>query len=104
MPTGNRNPAVEGERRQVTVLVADLVGFTAFSEQHGEEAAYHLVQHIGKLLRDAVQEQGGATQSFAGDGFLALFGVPQALEDAPLRACRAALVIQERLAAQGAEL
>lgn len=94
----------DGERRQVTVLFADLVGFTAFSERSGEEAAYKLMQRIAKLLREAVQEHGGAVRSFTGDGVMALFGVPRALEDAPLRACRAALVIQQRLAAQAAEI
>src|SRR3981189_1618778 len=86
----------EGDRRQVTVLFADLVGFTAFSEHAGEEAAYRLMQHMTTLLRSAIEEQGGAVKSFTGDGVMALFGVPQALEDAPLRACRAALLIQER--------
>jgi class 3 adenylate cyclase/tetratricopeptide (TPR) repeat protein len=90
----------EGERRQVTVLFADLVGFTAFSERAGEEAAYGLMQYITKLLRSSIEEQGGAVKSFTGDGVMALFGVPQALEDAPLRACRAALSIQERAVEQ----
>ena len=89
-----------GERRQVTVLFADLVGFTAFSERAGEEAAYGLMQRVTKLLRTAIEEQGGAIKAFTGDGVMALFGVPQALEDAPLRACRAALSIQERIAVE----
>ncbi len=63
-----------------------------------------MMQRIAKLLREAVQEHGGTVRSFTGDGMMALFGVPQALEDAPLRACRAALMIQERLAARAAEI
>lgn len=94
----------EGERRSVTVLFADLVGFTAFSERSGEEAAYKVMQRIAKLLREAVQEHGGTVGSFTGDGIMAMFGVPQALEDAPLRACRAALLIQERLATRAADI
>jgi class 3 adenylate cyclase/tetratricopeptide (TPR) repeat protein len=90
-----------GERRQVTVLFADLVGFTAFSERAGEEAAYGLMQKITEILRTAIEKQGGTVGSFTGDGVMALFGVPQALEDAPLRACRAALAIQERNAEDG---
>ena len=62
------------------------------------------MQRITELLRDAVNEQGGSARSFTGDGVVALFGVPQALEDAPLRACRAALAVHERLAAQAAEI
>ena len=46
----------------------------------------------------AVREKGGSVKDFTGDGITALFGVSDALEDAPLRACRAALAIQERLA------
>jgi class 3 adenylate cyclase len=104
MSSDNQGAGPDGERRQVTVLFADLVGFTAFSERSGEEAAYKLMQRIAKLLREAVQEHGGTVRSFTGDGVMALFGVPQALEDAPLRACRAAILIQERLAARAAEI
>jgi class 3 adenylate cyclase len=92
------------ERRHATVLFVDLVGFTAFSERRGEEAAYSLMQHLAALMTGAVREEGGTVRSFTGDGVMALFGVPVALEDAPLRACRAALKIQERMASQRAEL
>jgi class 3 adenylate cyclase len=51
-------------------------------------------------MATAVKEQGGSVREFMGDGIMALFGVPNALEDAPLRACRAALLIQERLTAE----
>jgi class 3 adenylate cyclase/tetratricopeptide (TPR) repeat protein len=104
MSSDNQSAASDGERRQVTVLFADLAGFTAFSERSGEEATYKLMQRIVKLLREAVQEHGGTVRSFTGDGIMALFGVPQALEDAPLRACRAALLMQERLAARAIEI
>ena len=104
MPTEDHDDRKQGERRQVTVLFADLVGFTAFSERAGEEAAYTLMKRITKLLRETVHELGGTVQSFTGDGVMALFGVPHALEDAPLRACRAALLIQDRLATQAAEI
>ena len=50
-------------------------------------------------MASAVKEQGGSVKDFTGDGIMALFGVPDALEDAPLRACRAGLLIHERLAA-----
>jgi class 3 adenylate cyclase len=86
-----------GERRQVTVLFADMVGFTAASERLGEEGTYALIQPIYELMEEAVRDQKGTVKSFTGDGIMALFGVPVALEDAPLRACRAALLIQDRL-------
>src|SRR5215831_17255441 len=88
---------VEAERRQVTVLFADMVGFTSFSERSGEEAAFILMRNLAKLMDDAVREQGGVVQGFTGDGVMAVFGAPVALEDAPLRACRAALSILQRL-------
>ena len=69
---------MEAERRQVTVLFADMVGFTAFSEWSGEEAAFTLMQSLAKLMEDAVREQGGVVQSFTGDGIMAVFGAPVA--------------------------
>jgi class 3 adenylate cyclase len=74
---------MEAERRQVTVLFTDMVGFTTFSERSGEEVAFTLMRSLSKLMHDAVCEQGGAVQSFTGDGIMAVFGAPVALEDAP---------------------
>jgi class 3 adenylate cyclase len=95
---------VEAERRQVTVLFTDMVGFTTFSEQSGEEAAFTLMQSLSKLIGEAVREQGGVVHSFTGDGAMAVFGAPTAFEDAPLRACRSALAILQRLKAAGDDL
>ncbi len=94
----------DGERRQVTVLFADLVGFTAFTARAGEEHAFALIQRICNLLNATVQEQGCAVKNFTGDGILAFFGAPVALEDAPLRACRAALLINSRLSGVADEI
>jgi class 3 adenylate cyclase len=95
---------MEPERRQVTVLFADMVSFTSFSERSGEEAAYTLMRSLSKLMGEAVNEQGGVIQGFTGDGIMAVFGAPVALEDAPLRACRAALSILQRLNSVGLDL
>jgi class 3 adenylate cyclase len=95
---------LDAERRQVTVLFTDMVGFTSFSERSGEEAAYTLMRSLSKLMDDAVREQGGVVQGFTGDGIMAVFGAPTAFEDAPLRACRAALLILHRLKAAGSDL
>ena len=95
---------MEAERRQVTVLFTDMVGFTAFSERSGEEAAFTLMRSLSKLMDEAVHEQGGVVHGFTGDGIMAVFGAPIAYEDAPLRACRAALSILQRLSAAGADL
>jgi class 3 adenylate cyclase len=83
---------MEAERRQVTVLFTDMVGFTSFSERAGEEAAFTLMRSLSKLMDDAVREQGGVVQSFTGDGIMAVFGAPVAFEDAPLsRNCASVL-------------
>ena len=95
---------MEAERRQVTVLFTDMVGFTTFSERSGEEAAFTLMQSLAKPMEDAVRAQGGAVQGFTGDGIMAVFGAPVAHEDAPLRACRAALAILEWLNVGGGDL
>jgi class 3 adenylate cyclase len=95
---------MEAERRQVTVLFTDMVGFTAFSEKFGEEAAFTLMRSLAQLMEKAVREQGGVVQNFTGDGIMAIFGAPVALEDAPLRACRAALQILQRVKADAPRL
>ena len=95
---------MEAERRQVAVLFTDMVGFTTFSERSGEEAAFTLMQSLAKPMEDAVRAQGGAVQGFTGDGIMAVFGAPVAHEDAPLRACRAALAILEWLNVGGGDL
>jgi len=92
---------MEAERRQVTILFTDMVGFTRFSERSGEEAAYTLMRSLSKLMDEAVREHGGIVQGFTGDGIMAVFGAPVAFEDAPLRACRAALSILQRIKIAG---
>ena len=87
-----------------TVLFPDLAGFTAFSERQGEEAAYSLMRHLLDLMTDCVRRQGGTVKSFTGDGLMALFGVPVAFEDAGVRACRASLDIQKRIASEALEI
>jgi class 3 adenylate cyclase len=95
---------MEPERRQVTVLFTDMVGFTIFSERSGEEAAFKLMRSLSKLMDDAVHEHGGVVQGFTGDGIMAVFGAPIGFEDAPLRACRAALLILQKLKVDGDDL
>ncbi|XDB00025.1 adenylate/guanylate cyclase domain-containing protein [Sulfitobacter sp. LCG007] len=95
---------IEGQRRQVSVLFADIVGFTETAERIGDEAAFRLIQIVSARMMEAVHSQGGSVQEFRGDGIMALFGAPTALEDAPLRACRAALRIQSMIGAVSDEL
>ena len=95
---------MEAERRLVTVLFADMVDFTSFSERAGEEAAFTLMRSLSRLMEEAVREPGGVVHGFTGDGIMAVFGAPFAFEDAPLRACRAALSILQRLKVVGDDL
>jgi class 3 adenylate cyclase len=95
---------MEAERRQITVLFADMVGFTSYSERSGEEAAFMLMRSLSKLMDGAVRERGGIVRGFTGDGIMAVFGAPVAFEDAPLRAARAALGILQRLKEAGPHL
>ena len=61
-------PAIIAERRQVTVLFTDIVGFTTFSERSGEEAAFTLMRSLAKLMDEAVRKQGGVVQSHRLEG------------------------------------
>ena len=88
---------LEGQRRQVTVLFTDIVGYTPLAESLGEEAVYQLMQRVFEQMIDPVHGHEGTVQDLTGDGIMALFGTLVALEDAPVRACRAALNIQQRM-------
>ena len=91
--------APNGQRRQVTVLFADMADYTPMAERIGEEAVFTLMQDVIERMSEAVHAHGGAVQNVTGDGLMALFGAPVAIEDAPLKACRAALDIQDRMRA-----
>jgi class 3 adenylate cyclase/tetratricopeptide (TPR) repeat protein len=86
------------ERRVVTVLFADLVGFTALSEARDPEEVKRLVESAFELLVRDVTAFGGKVDKILGDAIVALFGAPVAHEDDAERAVRAALRMQETLA------
>ena len=94
---------MDAERRQITVLFADLVGYTTFSDRSGEDASINLMRQLENLMEEAEQEQHGVVQGFTGDGVMAVFGAPIAFEDAPLQACRAALSILQKVKASEAD-
>ena len=91
-------PAPLGERRQVSVLFVDAVGYTAIAEQLGEERTLAFVRVLYEIMAGAVREHGGVVRGFAGDGLMGLFGIPDAYEDTALRACRAAAAIHAAIA------
>jgi len=90
-------PSVEGERKQVTVLFADVKDFTSISEKLDPEDVHKLISECLVFLTEEVHHYEGAIAQFLGDGVMALFGAPIAHEDAPQRALYAALAIRERL-------
>jgi class 3 adenylate cyclase/tetratricopeptide (TPR) repeat protein len=75
---------IEGERRQVTVMFCDLEGSTALTEKLGDEKAFALIDEIFGILTQQVHKYEGTVQEFRGDGIMALFGAPIALENAAL--------------------
>ena len=85
--------ARSGDRRHVSVLFTDMVGYTEIIEGLGEEKALAFTQMLFDRLTTAVRAQGGVVRSFTGDSIMAVFGVPYVLEDAAIRACRAAAAI-----------
>src|SRR5438552_535906 len=89
--------AVAGERKQVTVLFCDLVGSTAIAAGLDPEDYAELLDRYLEIVCREVYKFEGIVTHLAGDGLMALFGAPLAHEDAPQRAVRAALGIQETL-------
>src|SRR5262245_52850805 len=89
--------ALEGERKQVTVLFADLTGNTALIRDLDPEVAQTLLDTALHLMMDAVHRFEGTVNDVAGDGIMAMFGAPIAHEDHALRACYAALAMQAAL-------
>ena len=89
--------ALEGERKQVTVLFADLKGSTELIRDLDPEAAQHLLDPALQHMMDAVHHFEGTVNQVLGDGIMALFGAPIAHEDHAVRACYAALAMQTAL-------
>ena len=82
-------------RKTVTVLFVDLVGSTALGEQVDPESLRSVQTRYFDAARSALERHGGTVEKFIGDAVVGMFGVPEAHEDDALRACRAALEIQE---------
>ena len=91
--------ALEGERKQVTVLFCDIAGSTALAESLGAERMHTLLSQFFELALSEVHRYEGTVNQFLGDGFMALFGAPLAHEDHAHRAVLAALAVRRSLAA-----
>jgi class 3 adenylate cyclase/tetratricopeptide (TPR) repeat protein len=97
-------PSIEGERKQVTVLFADVKGFTSISEKLDPEEVQTLISDCLGFFTEEIHRYEGAIAQFLGDGVMALFGAPIAHEDAPQRALYASLAIRECLRGYSAKL
>jgi class 3 adenylate cyclase/tetratricopeptide (TPR) repeat protein len=87
----------QGERKNVTVMFADISGFTAMSEKMDPEEVTDLMNECFHFMGECVAQHGGTVDKYIGDCVMALFGAPRALEDAPHRAIEAALEMRNRL-------
>jgi class 3 adenylate cyclase/tetratricopeptide (TPR) repeat protein len=96
--------AAREERKFVTVLFADLVGFTSRAEQMDPEDVRALLAPYHQRLRSELERFGGTVEKFIGDAVVALFGAPVAHEDDPERAVRAALAIRDWVRDEEADL
>ncbi|MFL5873172.1 MAG: adenylate/guanylate cyclase domain-containing protein [Solirubrobacterales bacterium] len=94
----------DAERKQVTVLFADVSGSMDLAEQEDPEAWREIMQRFFSMLADSVTRFEGTVDKFTGDGIMAIFGAPVAQEDHARRACYAALQMLDDVAEYAAEL
>src|SRR5262249_25020126 len=96
--------ALEGERKQVTVLFADVKGSMDLAEQVDPEEWHRIMDRFFAILSEGVHRFEGTVNQYTGDGIMALFGAPIAHEDHARRACYAALHLKEELGRYAEEL
>src|SRR5947199_3197403 len=100
----NSRSALEGERKQVTVLFADVKGSMELAERVDPEEWHKILDRFFAILADGVHRFEGTVNQYTGDGIMALFGAPIAHEDHAQRACWAALHLRDALRAYADEL
>ncbi|MGE3568827.1 MAG: adenylate/guanylate cyclase domain-containing protein [Gammaproteobacteria bacterium] len=96
--------ALEGERKQVTVLFCDIQGSMQLAQQLDPEHWHRLLERYFAILTEAVHRYEGTVNQYTGDGIMALFGAPLAHEDHAQRACYAALAARDALRTYADEL
>ena len=89
--------SIEGERKLVTVLFADVANYTSMADKLDPEEVHQIMDGCFKILMDEIHHYEGTINQFTGDGVMALFGAPVAHEDHAQRACYATLSIQKAL-------
>ncbi len=95
---------VEERRKLATLLFCDLSGSTALGERVDAEIVQEVLRAYFREMRAVIEHHGGVVEKFIGDAVVSAFGLPDAHEDDALRACRAALEMQERIAAMNDEI
>ena len=93
-----------GVNQTITVLFADIRGFTAISENENPENVVWLLNHYFSAMSEIIFEHGGTLDKYIGDGLMALFGAPNATPDDAQNALRAAVAMQKRLLTLKSEL
>jgi class 3 adenylate cyclase/ribosomal protein L40E len=96
--------AIEGERKLVTVLFADVANYTSMAERLDPEKVHQIMDGCFKVLMNEIHKYEGTINQFTGDGVMALFGAPVAHEDHAQRASHAALSIQRAIREYGAKI
>jgi class 3 adenylate cyclase/tetratricopeptide (TPR) repeat protein/energy-coupling factor transporter ATP-binding protein EcfA2 len=96
--------SIEGERKLVTVLFADVANYTSISEKLDPEEVHQIMDGCFMVLMDEIHRYEGTIDKFTGDGVMALFGAPVAHEDHAQRACYAALAIQRAIGEYGEKI
>jgi class 3 adenylate cyclase/tetratricopeptide (TPR) repeat protein len=96
--------SIEGERKLVTVLFADVANYTSMSEKLDPEEVHQIMDGCFRILMDEIHKYEGTINQFTGDGVMAIFGAPIAHEDHAQRACYAALSIQKALVEYGGKV
>src|SRR5437762_14092462 len=94
-PLGAPPRAIPEERKVITCLFCDLVGFTAASESADPEDVDQMLSAYAEMARTQIESHGGVVEKFIGDAVVGIFGVPAAHEDDPERSVRAGIRIVE---------
>ena len=96
--------SIEGERKLVTVLFADVANYTSLAEKLDPEEVHQIMDGCFKILMDEIHRYEGTINQFTGDGVMALFEAPVAHEEHAQRACYAALSMQKAVGDYGIQV
>lgn len=93
----NNPKLLEGQEKEITILMCDLRGFSRLSEDLGPQKTCELMRDVMERFTARIAEQGGVIVDYAGDGIFAMWNAPVSQDDHAARACRAALAIADEL-------